>query len=105
VIQQVEKKERQDDGERVRFWAKVEELGGRYLRVVTLTDEMTIHNAFPDRRYKSLKSNIFQKQTVSTLNWRIALVLIPEKLKKELFWISTIKDKPLALTLIKPPST
>jgi hypothetical protein len=53
VIQQVEKKERQDDGERVRFWAKVEELGGRYLRVVTLTDEMTIHNAFPDRRYKS----------------------------------------------------
>jgi len=53
VIQQAERKEMQDDGERVRFWAKVEELGGRYLRVVTLADEITIHNAFPDRRYKS----------------------------------------------------
>jgi hypothetical protein len=52
VIQQAERKEMQDDGERVRFWAKVEELGGRYLRVVTLADEMTIHNAFPDRGYK-----------------------------------------------------
>ena len=52
VIQQAERKEMQADGERVRFWAKVEDLGGRYLRVVTLTDEMTIHNAFPDRGYK-----------------------------------------------------
>lgn len=52
VIQHAERKEMQDDGERVRFWAKVEELGGRYLRVVTLADEMTIHNAFPDRGYK-----------------------------------------------------
>lgn len=31
--------------------------------------------------------------------------VIPEKFKKELFWISTIKDTPLALTSIKPPST
>jgi len=52
VIQQAERKEMQDDGERVRFWAKVEEFGGRYIRVVTLADEITIHNAFPDRRYK-----------------------------------------------------
>lgn len=52
VIQQAERKEMQDDGERVRFWAPVEELSGRYLRVVTLDDETTIHNAFPDRRYK-----------------------------------------------------
>jgi hypothetical protein len=43
----------QDDGDRVRFWAKVEELGGRYLRAVTLVDETTNHNAFPDRRYKA----------------------------------------------------
>lgn len=42
----------QDDGERVGFWAKAKELEGRYLRVVTLSDETTIHNAFPDRRYK-----------------------------------------------------
>lgn len=45
-------KEVQDDGERVRFWAEVPELSGRYLRVVTLADERTIHNAFPDRRFK-----------------------------------------------------
>ena len=37
---------------RFRFWAAVPELGGRYLRVVTLEDKMTIHNAFLDRRFK-----------------------------------------------------
>jgi hypothetical protein len=26
--------------------------GGRYLRVVTLDDRTTIHNAFPDRRFR-----------------------------------------------------
>ena len=25
---------------------------GRYLRVITLEDKVTIHNAFPDRRFK-----------------------------------------------------
>jgi hypothetical protein len=35
-----------------RFRAAVPELGGRYLRVVTLADKMTIHNAFLDRRFK-----------------------------------------------------
>jgi len=29
----------------------VAELGGRYLRVVTLEDRRTIHNAFPDRGF------------------------------------------------------
>jgi len=52
IVRHPEKKEMQPDGERVRFWAQVEELGGRYVRVVTLSDETTIHNAFPDRRYK-----------------------------------------------------
>ena len=37
---------------RYRFWAPVAELEGRYLRVVTLEDKVTIHNAFPDRRFK-----------------------------------------------------
>jgi hypothetical protein len=37
---------------RYRFWAPVQELGGRFLRVVTLEDKLTIHNAFPDRNYK-----------------------------------------------------
>lgn len=35
-----------------RFWAAVPELDGRYLRVVTLADKLTIHNAFPDRGFK-----------------------------------------------------
>ena len=37
---------------RVRFWGKVDELGGRVFRVVTLADRVTIHNAFPDRGFK-----------------------------------------------------
>ena len=37
---------------RVRFWAKVPELGDRVLRVVTLEDKLTIHNAFLDRGFK-----------------------------------------------------
>lgn len=37
---------------RFRFWAAVAELGGRYLRVVTLADKQTIHNAFLDRGFK-----------------------------------------------------
>jgi hypothetical protein len=40
------------DGNRYRFWAPVAELGGRYLRVVTLADRVTVHNAFPDRDFK-----------------------------------------------------
>ena len=43
--------ERQE-GNRFRFWGVVEQLQGRVLRVVTLDDKVTIHNAFPDRRYK-----------------------------------------------------
>jgi hypothetical protein len=42
----------QQEHNRFRFWAAVPELGGRYLRVVTLDDKLTIHNAFPDRRFK-----------------------------------------------------
>ena len=42
--------ELQPDG-RYRFWGDVPDLGGRVLRVVTLADARTIHNAFPDRRF------------------------------------------------------
>jgi len=38
--------------DRVRFWGRVDELGDRVLRVVTLADRVTIHNAFPDRGFK-----------------------------------------------------
>jgi len=37
---------------RHRFWGRVPELQNRVLRVVTLEDKTTIHNAFPDRRFK-----------------------------------------------------
>jgi hypothetical protein len=39
-----------DDG-RIRHWVWIAELE-RYLRVVTLEDGTTVHNAFPDRRFK-----------------------------------------------------
>ena len=43
----------EQEGNRFRFWGNVEQLEGRVLRVVTLEDKVTIHNAFPDRSYKS----------------------------------------------------
>ena len=38
-------------GGRIRHWVFIDELG-RYLRVVTLEDGKTVHNAFPDRGFK-----------------------------------------------------
>ena len=40
------------ENNRHRCWGEIPELDGRYLRVVTLEDKVTIHNAFPDRRFK-----------------------------------------------------
>jgi len=40
------------ENNRFRFWGEVNALEGRVLRVVTLKDKVTIHNAFPDRRFK-----------------------------------------------------
>ena len=42
--------ETQTDDGRVRHWVWIEELS-RYLRVVTLEDGTTVHNAFPDRSF------------------------------------------------------
>jgi hypothetical protein len=42
---------RQADG-RIRQWRYVEELGRRALRVITLADGETVHNAFPDRDFQ-----------------------------------------------------
>ena len=44
------KREIQADDGRIRHWVWIEELS-RYLRVVTLEDGVTVHNAFPDRRF------------------------------------------------------
>ena len=38
--------------DRWRFWGAVPELEGRFLRVVTLSDKLTILNAFPDRCFQ-----------------------------------------------------
>jgi hypothetical protein len=41
----------QADG-RIRRWAPIPEMGGRYLRVILLADGETVHNAFFDRSFK-----------------------------------------------------
>nr|WP_040661578.1 hypothetical protein [Nitrococcus mobilis] len=41
----------QADG-RIRRWTRIQEMEGRYLRVVLLPDRETVHNAFFDRRFK-----------------------------------------------------
>lgn len=51
VLQNPQKCEPQEEN-RYRFWAQIQELNGRMLRVVTLEDKVTIHNAFPDRGFK-----------------------------------------------------
>jgi len=41
----------QADG-RIRRWARIEAMDGRYLRVVLLPDGETVHNAFFDRSFR-----------------------------------------------------
>ena len=36
----------------IRRWARIEEMEGRYLRVVLLPDGETVHNAFFDRSFE-----------------------------------------------------
>ena len=49
VLSHPSRTEIQPDG-RIRHWGFVKELG-KYLRVVTLEDGITVHNAFPDRDF------------------------------------------------------
>jgi hypothetical protein len=44
------KREVQADG-RISFWANIPEMDGRALRVITLEDGETVHNAFFDRNF------------------------------------------------------
>lgn len=50
VLHEPCKQEAQPDG-RIRYWGFVPELG-KYLRVETLEDGITLHNAFPDRGFQ-----------------------------------------------------
>ena len=52
VIEAPEREYVQADG-RVRLWAKIDEMEGRYLRVILLPDRETVHNAFFDRGYET----------------------------------------------------
>ena len=54
VLESPVKVEKQEHN-RYRFWARIDELDGRFLRVITLEDKTTIHNAFPDRRFNPWK--------------------------------------------------
>jgi hypothetical protein len=51
VVAHPEHERKQADG-RIRRWARIEEAGGRWLRVIVLADGETVHNAFFDRRFK-----------------------------------------------------
>jgi hypothetical protein len=51
VIERPLKVEHQEHN-RFRFWGVIPEMADRILRVITLEDKRTIHNAFLDRRFK-----------------------------------------------------
>ena len=51
VIRHPEKEIIQTDG-RIRRWASISKMDGRYLRVILLADGETVHNAFFDRNFK-----------------------------------------------------
>lgn len=51
VVESPEREDIQEDG-RIRRRARIEEMEGRYLRVILLPDGETIHNAFFDRRFE-----------------------------------------------------
>lgn len=50
VMEQPVKEIVQQDG-RIRRWAPIKEMGGRYLRVILLPGGETVHNAFFDRSF------------------------------------------------------
>ena len=51
VIEHPVREKIQADG-RIRRWAAIPEMGGRYLRVVLLADVETVHNTFFDRSFE-----------------------------------------------------
>jgi len=51
VVRQPVRQQIQRDG-RIRRWAAIAEVDGRYLRVILLQDGETVHNAFFDRSFR-----------------------------------------------------
>jgi len=58
VIEKPLKMEPQEHN-RFRFWGTIDELEGRVLRVVTLQDKRTIHNAFPET-FRNIQGQTFR---------------------------------------------
>ncbi len=54
AVKEREYMEKQPDG-RCRFWKEIPEFDCKFLRVITLEDQKTIHNAFFDRNFKGGK--------------------------------------------------
>jgi len=50
VVEHPVKEVIQKDG-RIRRWAPIDEMDGKYLRVILLPDGETVHNAFFDRSF------------------------------------------------------
>lgn len=50
TVREPEATKMQPDG-RIRYWRYFDEIG-KHLRVITLADGETLHNAFPDRSFK-----------------------------------------------------
>ena len=51
VIREPDYESTQADG-RIRRWGRIEQMDGRYLRVILLRDGETVHNALFDRGFK-----------------------------------------------------
>ena len=51
VVREPEYETVQSDG-RIRCWGRIEEAGGKVLRVILLPDRDTVHNAFFDRSFR-----------------------------------------------------
>lgn len=51
VVDNPEAEKIQTDG-RICRWSRIDEAGGRYLRVILLSDGETVHNAFFDRSFR-----------------------------------------------------
>lgn len=56
ALKNPEYKQIQRDG-RIRHYVYIAKLG-KYLRVVTLSDGETVHNAFPDRNFRKAKHEV-----------------------------------------------
>jgi uncharacterized protein YuzE len=59
----------QADG-RIRRWARIEDMEGRYLRVVLLPDGETVHNAFFDRFVRAMKVKYFEDTDTLYIEFR-----------------------------------